>query len=69
MPKIVVAPQAFKGTASAQVVAEAMRRGVLRADPFAEVVLVPIADGGTGTVETLVVATGGRFVEDRRMTR
>src|SRR3990172_3681681 len=61
--RIVVAPLAFKGTASATVVAAAMARGVLRAAPSAEVVVIPMADGGEGTVEALVSATGGRFVE------
>ena len=60
--RIVVAPQAFKGTASAADAAEAMRRGVLRAAPDACVAVVPIADGGGGTVDALVTATGGRWV-------
>ena len=60
--KIVVAPQAFKGTASAAAAAEAMRRGVLRAAPDACVAVIPIADGGGGTVDALVTATGGRWV-------
>lgn len=60
--KVVVAPQAFKGTASAADAAEAMRRGVLRAMPDACVAVVPIADGGGGTVDALVTATGGRWV-------
>lgn len=60
--RIVVAPQAFKGTASAADAAEAMRRGVLRAAPDSDVVVIPIADGGGGTVDALVTATGGRWV-------
>ena len=60
--KIVVAPQAFKGTASAADAAEAMRRGVLRAAPDSSVAVIPIADGGGGTVDALVTATGGRGV-------
>ena len=59
--KIIVAPQAFKGTASASVVADAMCRGVLLAMPHAEVIAIPIADGGSGTVEALVTATRGRY--------
>lgn len=61
--RIIVAPLAFKGTASATVGAAAMRRGALRVAPSAEVVVIPMADGGEGTVEALVTATGGRFVE------
>ena len=60
--KVIVAPQAFKGTASAAVVADAMCRGVLLAMPHAEVITIPIADGGSGTVEALVTATRGRYV-------
>jgi glycerate kinase len=44
-------------------VADAIERGVRAVFPGAEVVKVPIADGGEGTVEALVVATGGRAVE------
>ena len=57
--RIVVAPDSFKGSASATAVAAAMARGVRRVFPGAEVVQVPIADGGEGTVEALVSATGG----------
>ena len=57
--RIVVAPDSFKGSASATAVAAAMARGVRRVFPDAEVVQVPIADGGEGTVEALVGATGG----------
>lgn len=60
--KIVVAPQAFKGTATAVNSAEAMRRGVRRVLPDAEIMVAPIADGGGGTVEALVTATNGKFV-------
>ena len=60
--RIVVAPQAFKGTASAADAAEAMRRGVLRSAPGSSVSVIPIADGGGGTVDALVTATGGRGV-------
>ena len=73
--KVIIAPLAFKGTASAAAVANAMRRGVLLAIPQAEVILIPIADGGSGTVEALVSATGGRYIStptsdplDRRIT-
>jgi glycerate kinase len=41
--------------------AKAMERGVLAAAPDAETVLVPVADGGDGTLETLVDSSGGRI--------
>ncbi len=57
--KVVIAPQSFKGSISALNAARAMEEGVLRAVPHAETVLAPVADGGDGTLETLVEATGG----------
>ena len=57
--KVVIAPQSFKGSISALDAARAMEEGVLRIVPNAETVLVPVADGGDGTLETLVEATGG----------
>ena len=65
--KILIAPDSFKGTLSARRAAEAMAAGVRRARPEAEVVLMPLADGGEGTAEALVTATGGRLVA-RRVT-
>jgi len=57
--RIVVAPDSFKGSVSALGVAEAMERGIRRVFPDADVRKIPIADGGEGTVEALVSATGG----------
>ena len=61
--KIVVAPQAFKGSISALEAANAMREGVLRVVSDAEVVTVPVADGGDGTLETLIEGSNGRIHE------
>ena len=63
--RIVIAPDKYKGTASARVVAEAMGRGAARARPGAEVALFPMADGGEGTLEALLSALGGRIVRHR----
>ena len=57
--KVVIAPQAYKGSISALRVAEAMGEGVRRVVADAETVLVPVADGGDGTLETLVESSGG----------
>ena len=57
--KVVISPQSFKGSISALDAAKAMEEGVLRVVSDAETVLVPVADGGDGTLETLVEATGG----------
>lgn len=57
--KIIIAPDSFKECLPAEAVAEAMGRGARAAAPDAECVLVPMADGGEGTVRALVAATGG----------
>jgi glycerate kinase len=57
--KIVIAPDSYKGSVYAPEAARAMREGVLRVVPDAETVLVPVADGGDGTLETLVETSGG----------
>ncbi|MBX6314809.1 MAG: glycerate kinase, partial [Isosphaeraceae bacterium] len=61
--KIVIAPDKFRGSLSAPAAAEAMARGVRRAIPEAAIDLIPMADGGEGTVEALVAATGGTYRE------
>src|SRR2546428_3911165 len=57
--RIVIAPNAFKGSLSALQAAEAIRDGVLAVAADADLVLVPIADGGDGTGDALVAATNG----------
>ncbi len=59
--KIVIAPQSFKGSVSALEAAEAIERGVKQAEPEAITALVPVADGGDGTLEVLVNNTGGEI--------
>jgi glycerate kinase len=61
MMKIVAAPDSFKGSLSAAEIGEAMEAGILKVFPAAEVVKIPMADGGEGTVSALVAATGGRL--------
>jgi glycerate kinase len=61
--RVVVAPNSFKGSLSAVEAAAAIARGVREALPDAEVVEVPVADGGDGTVEALVSARKGRFLD------
>ncbi len=57
--RVLIAPDSFKGSLSALQAAKAMAQGVLRVFPHAEIDMVPMADGGEGTVEALVNATGG----------
>jgi glycerate kinase len=59
--KVLVAPNAFKGSLTASQAAAAIARGVREALPDAEVVEVPVADGGDGTVEALVSANHGEY--------
>jgi glycerate kinase len=59
--KIVIAPDSFKESLSAEEAARAMAEGVRAAQAGAEIVCVPVADGGEGTVRALVAATGGRL--------
>jgi len=56
MPRVVVAPNAFKGTLTAMAAAKAMADGVVDAVPSADVVLRPVADGGDGTVDCAISA-------------
>lgn len=57
--KIVAAPNAFKGCLTARDAATAMADGVRRAAPDADVVKVPVADGGDGLVAVVADALGG----------
>src|SRR5690554_4795009 len=61
--KIVIAPDSFKGSLTSTEAARAMARGVGKALPEAELVLLPLSDGGEGLVESLVVASGGELLE------
>jgi len=54
--KIVVAPDKFKGSLPAAQVADAIAAGLRTALPSAEVVTIPVADGGDGTVDAAVAA-------------
>ncbi|HEU5347120.1 MAG TPA: glycerate kinase [Ktedonobacterales bacterium] len=56
---IVVAPQSLKGSLDAPGVGEAIAAGIRRVWPDADIRVVPVADGGEGTVRALVAATGG----------
>lgn len=57
--KVLIAPDSFKGSLTAREAAEAIAEGVRDALPDAEIVQVPMADGGEGTVQSLIDATGG----------
>ena len=57
--RFVVAPDSFKGSLAAAEAAGAMARGLRSVFPEAEILEIPVADGGEGTVASLLAATGG----------
>lgn len=61
--KIVIAPDSFKESLTSLEVANELEAGLRRVWPDADYVKVPMADGGEGTVQSLVDATGGRIVK------
>ena len=60
--KIVIAPDSFKGSLTALQVAEAIEVGLRRMFTDAAIEKIPMADGGEGTVQSLVDATGGQIL-------
>ncbi|MBE3554576.1 MAG: glycerate kinase [Thermicanus sp.] len=61
--KIVIAPDSFKESVSAFEAAQAIAMGFREVFPEAEIETIPMADGGEGTVEALVHATGGQVIK------
>ncbi|MFD0716611.1 glycerate kinase [Paenibacillus sp. GCM10027626] len=57
--RIVLAPDSYKGSLESLEVAEAMEAGIRRVIPHAEVIKIPIADGGEGTVDAVLAAVPG----------
>lgn len=60
--KIVIAPDSFKESLSAMQVAAAIEQGFREIYPHANYVKLPMADGGEGTVESMVAATDGKVI-------
>lgn len=60
---IVIAPDSFKESLTAQQVCQAINTGIQRVLPDSQCQLVPVADGGEGTVQSLVDATQGKIIE------
>ncbi len=65
MRKIIIASDSFKGSVSSLEVADACEKGIRQVFPNCEVVKLPIADGGEGTMNALVTATQGQHVRCR----
>ena len=60
--RILIAPDKLKGSLSAQQAACAISRGIKQARPDADIVEMPVADGGEGTMEAIYAARGGEWI-------
>ncbi len=60
--RILIAPDKFKGSLSAREASAAIRRGFQRAYPSAEIIEMPVADGGEGTMEAIHSVRGGDWI-------
>lgn len=60
--KYIIAPDSFKGTLHSEEICQILAQVIRKHKPCAEIVSVPIADGGEGTVDALLSAVGGRKV-------
>lgn len=63
--KVVIAPDSFKGCLTAHEVARAIATGFSRGWPDATLIEVPMADGGEGSLQSLVDATGGELIAEQ----
>jgi glycerate kinase len=63
LDKIVLAPDSFKESMTAKTVCESLEKGITKILPHVSCIHVPMADGGEGTMQSLVDATGGKIYE------
>lgn len=63
MKKVVLIPDSFKGTMSSAQICGILAEELRAAQPGAEVVSIPVADGGEGTVDAMLAAVGGERIE------
>ena len=63
--KILIAPDSYKGCLSSLEVANAMTRGIKRVSVDIDVVSIPFADGGEGTVEAMLAGAGGKLISTK----
>lgn len=61
--KIIIAPDSFKGCLNALEVAQSIEKGIRKVYSKASMVTVPMADGGEGTVQSLVGGTKGQLLD------
>lgn len=62
MSKFILIPDSFKGTMSSDEICSIMAKAIIRNYPEADIVSIPVADGGEGSVEAFLKATGGKRV-------
>ena len=62
--KILISPQEFKESLTGLEVANAIQEGINKADSKIKTSLVPVADGGDGTLQTMVDVTGGKIITE-----
>lgn len=63
--KILIAPDSFRGSLSSSEVAGNLKKGILKFLPDALITIIPMADGGEGTVEAIVTSTNGKRINVR----
>jgi len=63
--KILISPQEFKESLTGLEVAQAIQKGIHNFDKNIETVIAPVADGGDGTLQTMVDVTGGKIIKER----
>ena len=61
MKKIIIIPDSFKGSASSLEVCNYIEKGVLKIIKDADIIKIPVSDGGEGTVESILYAAGGNI--------
>ena len=61
MKKFILVPDSFKGSMSSNEICEIMKESILAHYPGAQVVSIPVADGGEGSVDCFLSAAGGKF--------
>jgi glycerate kinase len=61
--KIIIASDSYKGSLSTLEVANSIEKGIRKIYEDAEIIKIPVADGGEGTLDTLVLGTGGIYEE------
>lgn len=59
MKKILLIPDSFKGTMSSSEICDIMEKSIRKTYPSAEIISIPVADGGEGSVDAFLSAVGG----------